>query len=242
MWKRRTERTVQWGKNLVWHAVHGTPIEGWATTTYQTLLLYSHRNRVSRKACVFGVWTLFQLHTPKTLYAKKTCHCYISWQISGVFVLSKWCWVSPKLTLTVCLYSMLCWCVPTGSESWSVVCSGSHIFISRGNWICKCPNLSLHCVTHTLTWMEEIQHLWILNCSLRWPSLILFQYSILCLKLITHQVVLLVVQTANFVSVKDNLEYRRGANYNRSTSDDGINLKHRWTITTTEATTFVPSH
>jgi hypothetical protein len=40
-------------------------------------------------------------------------------------------------------------------------------------------------------------------------------------------VVLLVVQTANFVSVKDNLEYRRGANYNRSTSDDGINLKHR---------------
>jgi hypothetical protein len=40
-------------------------------------------------------------------------------------------------------------------------------------------------------------------------------------------VILLVVQTANFVSVKDNLEYRKGANYNRSTSDDGIHLKHR---------------
>jgi hypothetical protein len=40
-------------------------------------------------------------------------------------------------------------------------------------------------------------------------------------------VVLLVVQTANFISVKDNLEYRSGANYNNSASEDGIHLKAR---------------
>lgn len=40
-------------------------------------------------------------------------------------------------------------------------------------------------------------------------------------------VILLVVQTANFISVKDNLEYRRGANYNGSPSEEAIHLKHR---------------